>query len=647
MAERNDHYKREEDEEEEEEEELDENYYKAQKDALLFAINVSPSMLKDPPPSEDKKAIKDNAVIAALKSAHQVMQQRIISNAKDMMGIILFGTEKTKYVDFDGKPSNLSYPHCYVYTPLDVPAAEDVKQLRSFVHDGDDEDQLLVPSPDGVDIKDLLFCANQIFTQKAPNFGSRRLFIITDNDDPHPGDKSASESARTRAQDLYDLGVNIEVFPITHGEDSKFDLTKFYDNIVYPDPTSEALDSERFNTSKSGDLNSLIKNITSKQTPKRAYFSNMTFELGPGLNISVKGYNIIQKQSPARSCYIWLDGETAQMAVSETTRMAEDTTRTVSTGEVKKAYKFGGEYVYFSPEEQKEVKQFGSSTIRIIGFKDRSLLKFWMSMKKSVFIYPSEEGYIGSTRVFSALWKKLLKSGKIGIAWHVSRTNANPVLVAVIPSRAQDDEDSGTPFLPAGLWLYPIPFADDVRPPPGVKAVRTTDELTNQMNKIVRVLQLPNAAYDPTKYPNPSLQWHYRILQALALEEEVPDEPDDKTKPKTKAIHKRVGGHIEDWSNLADQELTKYEEQQGIKRELEHDDEPRPAKKAKKTIKAENGDGGSVMNDAALKKKFNSGELTKLKVVDLKDILAAHGLDTKGKKADLVERLEQWVEDNL
>ncbi|KAI1850038.1 hypothetical protein JX265_003412 [Neoarthrinium moseri] len=647
MAERNDHYKREEDEEEEEEEELDENYYKAQKDALLFAINVSPSMLKDPPPSEDKKAIKDNAVIAALKSAHQVMQQRIISNAKDMMGIILFGTEKTKYVDFDGKPSNLSYPHCYVYTPLDVPAAEDVKQLRSFVHDGDDEDQLLVPSPDGVDIKDLLFCANQIFTQKAPNFGSRRLFIITDNDDPHPGDKSASESARTRAQDLYDLGVNIEVFPITHGEDSKFDLTKFYDNIVYPDPTSEALDSERFNTSKSGDLNSLIKNITSKQTPKRAYFSNMTFELGPGLNISVKGYNIIQKQSPARSCYIWLDGETAQMAVSETTRMAEDTTRTVSTGEVKKAYKFGGEYVYFSPEEQKEVKQFGSSTIRIIGFKDRSLLKFWMSMKKSVFIYPSEEGYIGSTRVFSALWKKLLKSGKIGIAWHVSRTNANPVLVAVIPSRAQDDEDSGTPFLPAGLWLYPIPFADDVRPPPGVKTVRTTDELTNQMNKIVRVLQLPNAAYDPTKYPNPSLQWHYRILQALALEEEVPDEPDDKTKPKTKAIHKRVGGHIEDWSNLADQELTKYEEQQGIKRELEHDDEPRPAKKAKKTIKAENGDGGSVMNDAALKKKFNSGELTKLKVVDLKDILAAHGLDTKGKKAELVERLEQWVEDNL
>lgn len=375
----------------------------------------------------------------------------------------------------------------------------------------------------------------------------------------------------------------------------------------------------------------------------------MTFELGPGLAISVNGYNIIQKQAAARTCYIWLDGEKAQMATSEITRLADDTARTVDKVEKKKAYKFGGEYVYFSPEEQTDIKSFGGPIIRIIGFKDRPLLKFWMSMKKSIFIFPNESGYVGSTRVFSALWQKLLKSNKIGIAWHVSRTNGNPILVAIIPSKSREDDDSGTQFLPSGLWLYPIPFVDDVRPGPETKVVRSTGPLTDAMNTIVRNLQLPKANYDPIKYPNPALQWHYRILQALALEEEVPEEPEDKTLPKVKAIHKRVGGYIEDWSKVADDELSKHEQEQSIKRELEDDeDEPRPAKKPRKVpTKASNGGGGSLSSNAALKMKFQSGEISKLKVAELKDILGAKGLETKGLKADLVDRLEQWAEDNL
>jgi hypothetical protein len=35
-----------------------------------------------------------------------------------------------------------------------------------------------------------------------------------------------------------------------------------------------------------------------------------------------------------------------------------------------------------------------------------------------------------------------------------------------------------------------------------------------------------------------ALQWHYRILQALALDEDIPDKPDDKTIPKYKQIAK-------------------------------------------------------------------------------------------------------------
>lgn len=35
-----------------------------------------------------------------------------------------------------------------------------------------------------------------------------------------------------------------------------------------------------------------------------------------------------------------------------------------------------------------------------------------------------------------------------------------------------------------------------------------------------------------------ALQWHYRILQAMALDEDIPDKPDDKTIPKYRQIDK-------------------------------------------------------------------------------------------------------------
>ncbi|KAF5973864.1 ATP-dependent DNA helicase 2 subunit 1 [Fusarium coicis] len=565
--------------EDEEEQELDEN-----KDAILLAIDVSKSMLEPPPPSDSKKADRDSPVQAALKCAYHLMEQRIISNPKDMMGILLFGTKKSKFQgSVDGR-SGLGYPHCYLFTDLDVPAAEDVQALKTLVEDGEDEDEVLTPSDETASMSNVLFCANQIFTTKAANFGSRRLFIVTDNDNPHASDKQAKSAAAVRAKDLYDLGILIDLFPITRGGE-KFDLHKFYDDVIYRDPLGEANMTE-VRTSKSGDgltlLNSLISNVNSKQTAKRALFSNLPFEIAPGLRISVKGYNIVHRQTPARTCYIWLDGEKPQIATSETTRIAEDSARTVEKAEIKKAYKFGGEYVYFSPDEQKSLKDFGSPIIRIIGFKPRSLLPVWASTKKSTFIFPSEEDYVGSTRVFTALWQKLLKDDRMGVAWCITRANAQPMLAAIIPSRERSDDSSGTPYLPAGLWIYPLPFQDDLRNinPPN-EVLRSSGELTTQMRTIIQQLQLPKAMYDPLKYPNPALQWHYRILQALALEEEVPEKADDATEPKYKAISKRAGGYLEEWSESLEEESGKVANKKSTKRETDDEDMERPVKKSR------------------------------------------------------------------
>lgn len=159
------------------------------------------------------------------------MQQRIISNPNDMMGILLFGTDKSRFQDESTSSRGLSYPHCYLLTDLDVPGARDIKRLRDLVNDEDEANQLLQPSSEPVSMANVLFCANQIFTTKAPNFSSRRLFLVTDNDTPHDDDKALRSAAAVRAKDLYDLGVVIELFPISSPEHT-FDRSIFYNVCV-------------------------------------------------------------------------------------------------------------------------------------------------------------------------------------------------------------------------------------------------------------------------------------------------------------------------------------------------------------------------------------------------------------------------------
>lgn len=329
--------------------------------------------------------------------------------------------------------------------------------------------------------------------------------------------------------------------------------------------------------------------------------------------------------------------------------MAEDNARTVQKTEIRKAYKFGGEQVLFTLQEQKELKNFGPPVLRIIGFKPQSMLPAWASINKATFIYPSEEDYVGSTRVFAALWQKLLKDKKMGLAWYIGRLNAKPQIVAVLPSQERLDDHTKQQVSPAGLWLYPLPYADDLRSPPEVPApVVSPDKLIDQMRVVVQQLQLPGAMYEPSRYPNPALQWHYRILQAIALEEEVPEfkDGDDKTIPKYRQIDKRAGGYVIDWGVELEERCRERQTHKssssgaGIKREA-GESAGGPTKKAKV--------GSAKLEDltvAQLKLYVEEDKIGKSTVPELKGWLLAKGLSTGGNKSVLVERIEQWVENH-
>src|SRR5690606_11661579 len=101
-----------------------------------------------------------SAAKVALRCAFQVLQQRIISNPNDMMGILLFGTEETKF------PEGSSYKHMYMLLDLDAPDAPGIKQLKRVVEDENEWDRICKPSKEKASMANVLFGANQIFTLK-------------------------------------------------------------------------------------------------------------------------------------------------------------------------------------------------------------------------------------------------------------------------------------------------------------------------------------------------------------------------------------------------------------------------------------------------------------------------------------------------
>ena len=198
-----------------------------------------------------------------------------------------------------------------------------------------------------------------------------------------------------------------------------------------------------------------------------------------------------------------MQGEKLQIAVGKTTMMADDIARPIEKVEVKKAFNFGGEQVIFTGDEMATLHHFGDPVIRIIGFKPLSMLPIWAVTKPSIFIYPSEEKYVGSTRVFSALQQILLKTQRFALVWYIARRNATPAIAALLPG-AEETNDDGGQVWPPGLWIHPLPFADDIRRNPEMNGVvRAPDVLVDYMHEVVRNLQLSKAKYDPKRYPNP------------------------------------------------------------------------------------------------------------------------------------------------
>ncbi|KAI8354817.1 SPOC like C-terminal domain-containing protein [Mortierella sp. GBAus27b] len=591
------------------------------RDSILFVIDCSPAMLKA---SEDGEI----PFYTAIKCAMTVQLNKIISSESDLVGIILYGTKSKNSTNFE---------HIYVLQDLDTPDVNKIQQLESIDDRSISFDDEFGTSNGKYRLGEVFWTASTMFSSSAQKVGSKRLFLFTNEDDPHAEDISLRSASKVRAKDLQDFGIKIELFDIDK-PDEKFSRRTFYKDILI-DGVDDDDEEDVPQEDTSAKLSELLQRVQRKEVKKRSMF-NIPFKLAPGLEIGVKGYNLVLSQSKGLHRNVYTLGEAVREVQSVTTWICADTTQYLTPADMKQYWEFGGVKVVFTKEEVAAMKTFGPPGLALIGFKPKDAVKMHYNINHGMFLYPDEKSYEGSTRAFSSLLKAMAEMNKVAICSFTQRSGYSTRLVALLPQL--EVVGSNGQEQPPGFQLIPLPWADDIRQLPIETDYTPSTELIDAAKAIISKLNMKKG-FHPDNYENPTLQKHYKVLQATALNQRDMD-IDDKTLPKTEQMHSRAGAYVQQFLDVAnaaelpEPSLSMSASIASSKRGSQSQSQDGPAKKAKSSQPA---DAAGLL--AEMRAKYDNDELKKATVAALKEFLQSVNEKPAGaKKADLISQVEDY-----
>ncbi|XP_071809143.1 X-ray repair cross-complementing protein 5-like [Asterias amurensis] len=566
------------------------------KDSLIFLVDCGEPMTKKSVPGEDSH------FQLCMRCARSVLTNKIISSDKDLLGVVFFGTDK--------KQNSGNFEHVYVLQDLDQPSAARILELETLLEDGFDFEAAYGHNS-GYSLSDALWTCSNMFSQSTQKIGHKRVLLFTNNDDPHPNNLATQRQAKTKAKDLHEIGIDVELMHLTQ-PGKEFDLSKFYQDIVFS-PDDEDLGvipdpAEKFEE--------LLIRVRAKDHKKRS-LGKLALTLGEGLELGVGVYNLVRQQN--KPYPVKLFKKTNEQLKPKSRMFCEDTGELLMPTDITKYQVYGGKNIVCEKEELTEIKNFGESGLLLMGFKPRSAIKRHYYMQPAQFLFPDENVVRGSTSLFAALLKRCLAREVVAICRYIPRKNTPPVFVALIPQEEELDEHN-VQVTPPGFHLLFLPFSEDFRKLTLPEQTRATIAQINKAKDVVKKLQFN---FRSENFENPVLQTHYRNLEALALDRDKPEEITDLTAPKNEMIKKKAGKVLEEFKELVFPEG--YEP--GAKQRKVGGGEP---KKPKPTV------------DVDMNQYAQDGKLAKLTVAVLKEFCTKNGLASAGKKNDLVETVKNF-----
>ncbi|KAI9090439.1 SPOC like C-terminal domain-containing protein [Phlyctochytrium arcticum] len=577
----------------------------SEKDNVIFVIDATLPMH-----SADESGMTH--FNGALRCTARFLQNKIIQSESDLMGLVFFGTRESK--------NDQEFKHIYVKYDLDSPDAERILELEKLENDSDWAATTLGRSDD-YSLAEVLWTCSNLFSAKGQKFSSKRIFLITHNDNPHSNNLAFQRNAKVRAQDLQDLGILIDLFPVETSS-AIFDFEKFFRDL--PAIVGAEAESGERPASASRKYEEMQRKILRREVKKRTAF-RVPLQLHDSLVIGVRGYNLVLEQK--KSNHTYLDSRSNAEVKAGTSWMCSASAQFLMPTEMKSYWTYGGEKIVFSKEEVQEIKYFRDPGLVLLGFKDQSLIKPHYNLKHGAFIYPDESEFTGSSSVFIHFLHRLDLRKKVALCRFIPRKNAAPRLVALFPQKSGIDSNGDE--VPCGFDLVYMPYSDDIRSVPKHNAVLDLEtvgvESVNSMKEIIEAIPIRN--YDASDYENPVLQKCYNNLQAIALQKDFPEELHDTTLPPVEGIHRLAGSKIQ---RLLENAVA------GMVEVIE----PPKRKRAAGADSSNKRSNAAAVGQSDILEKYRDGKLTSLTVAQLSAFVKDHKEKPLKKKADIIAQVE-------
>ena len=550
--------------------ELEAGKFENVRDHLLFIVDCSERMW------HQQRDDGEPAVLEVLRTIVGVCRLNAVTGSKDFVGLLLYGVKDPKdqqqqmanggNILLNGG-NNADARNIKVMQQFGQASAETILQLMRLIEGGRElfERELGIGSDADLKMHLVIWEAQRMFQHKKL-LGTKRVVLLTNNDNPHCGrDEMSKRSVCVRKfGDVNNSNILFEVFGLPGADGAEFDFSKFYVNVL-PDRSGGGDDDQHSFQTYQNNLE-MSQALRKKQFNKRS-LAKTHLILSKDVSIAVSLYSMLLeakkpaykladavslKQVETGAKYVRQDnqaqvqlkraagakdakgssGNTYQQKTIPSGAVAQED-RTVTT---KYGFPYGGEKIVFEEEEIVNIKGLFSEGIELLGFKPESFLKPYYSIHAPYFIYPDENRINGSTTIFAILLEQMHLKNVVALCRFQPRKGSMSRLAVLYPQLEELDQD-GMQEKPPGFHVFLLPYADDIRhivPSEPVKSV--ADSQIETFKKIINKFELTR--YHPRRYRNPVLQSYYSVVEALALNLDDAEEWTDTIQPPIARLEK-------------------------------------------------------------------------------------------------------------
>ena len=643
--------------------------YISLKDCVIFLLDCSPSMhnLFIDTNNDNKKT---TAITTVLTVAENFLKTKIITNEKDLFGLLLYDTSKTN--------NEMNFESVNQLIPISSPDANLIKKIKIFEQNTNPE---LCPETYNDTLKEhfdskkdinkcflsnaLWICHSILKTYDKKNY-NRRIFLFTDNDNPLNNDMTERNLVFQHAKDMLENDIIIELFPMNFKD--RFDLSKFYINVIPYNEDTYNIDNNENNKTENKNSNAtayilnmeqcsnrireLTKRIRQKEIKKRT-LGKCPLYITNNLKIYMNLYSTLKKSNKGRSYNI--DARSNKLLNSINMMTCKDTGTDLYPNQIGTYQLYGNKKIKFSKNDMLKIKSLEEPGMKLLGFKSIDSIKPYYNIRESYFLYPNEVFSSGSSQLVDAFIKQLSNKNKCMIIKFVAREGSLIKICALIPQKESFDEDFFQ--TPPGFNMIVLPFADDIRSNSDIMSKIDMSKINNkitveQSELTKKLIKKMNISFDCRNFENYSLQKFYSTLQALALEENETEEIDDLIQPDNEGLKKVLKGIDVEFrkSFFKGSEKGKYDENEskknGKKRKGKKEgdvDENNNKKKNVDDMDVDDEDPNKY-SDSNLRLMCDNNKLNKLTTMELKQICKIKDISTKGKKkSDLIESLKSYL----